>query len=209
MERFDGIKNIMEYINDEIIICNIGFPSRELYQIKDRAKNFYMLGSMGLASSIGLGLAMAKENNDENKKFSKLLKITDENKNNNNNNKNNCEKIIVFDGDGSVLMNMGSLVTIFNQSPKNLILIVFDNGCYGSTGNQCTYAENINLLEVAKGIGFENCYNCEDIDFGEILKKDQENSIFIHYKILPGNADSPVIDMSPDEIRDRFLDTIK
>jgi len=190
MERFDGIKDIMKYITDEIIVCNIGFPSRELYQIKDRAKNFYMLGSMGLASSIGLGLAMAKE--------------VDYNKN-----KTNSEKIIVFDGDGSVLMNMGSLVTIFNQNPKNLILIVFDNGCYGSTGNQCTYAENTNLLEVAKSIGFKNCYNYDDIDFGEILAKNQENSIFIHYKILPGNADSPIIDMSPNEIRDRFLDAIK
>jgi len=190
MERFDGIKDIMKYINDEIIICNIGFPSRELYQIKDRAKNFYMLGSMGLASSIGLGLAMAKEKNyDENK--------------------NNSEKVIVFDGDGSVLMNMGTLVTIFNQNPKNLILIVFDNGCYGSTGNQCTYAENMNLEDVAKSIGFKNCYNYKDIDFKEILAKEQENSIFIHYKIQPGNADSPIIDMSPDEIRDRFVDAIK
>ncbi|MBZ9571420.1 sulfopyruvate decarboxylase subunit beta [Methanobrevibacter sp. TMH8] len=186
MERFDGIKDIMEYVNNEIVVCNIGFPSRELYQIKDRAKNFYMLGSMGLASSIGLGLAISKDN--------------EENKN---------EKVIVFDGDGSVLMNMGSLVTIFNQNPKNLILIVFDNGCYGSTGNQCTYAQNIDLLEVAKGIGFENCYNYKDIDFRDILKNDQKNSIFIHYKINPGNADSPIIDMSPEEIRDRFLESIK
>jgi len=189
MERFDGIKDIMNYVNDEIIVCNIGFPSRELYQIKDRAKNFYMLGSMGLASSIGLGLAMARD--DENNK---------ENKN---------EKVIVFDGDGSVLMNMGSLVTIFNQNPKNLILVVFDNGCYGSTGNQCTYAENVDLLEVAKGIGFKDCYRYENIDFGDILAKTQENSIFIHYKILPGNADSPIIDMGPDEIRNRFLEAIK
>ena len=123
MERFDGIKDIMNYITDEIVVCNIGFPSRELYQIKDRAKNFYMLGSMGLTSSIGLGLAMAKESSEQDE-----------------NNENNSEKIIVFDGDGSVLMNMGSLVTIFNQNPKNLILVLFDNGCYGSTGNQCTYA---------------------------------------------------------------------
>jgi sulfopyruvate decarboxylase subunit beta len=186
MERLDGIKDIMGHIKDEIIICNIGFPSRELYQIKDRAKNFYMLGSMGLASSIGLGLAMSKDN--------------EENKN---------EKIIVFDGDGSVLMNMGSLVTIFNQNPKNLILIVFDNGCYGSTGNQCTYAENVDLLELAKGIGFENCYRSEDIDFADILAKTQENTVFIHYKILPGNADSPIIDISPDEIKDRFMEAIK
>jgi len=106
-------------------------------------------------------------------------------------------------------MNMGSLVTIFNQNPKNLILVVFDNGCYGSTGNQCTYAENVDLLEVAKGIGFKDCYRYENIDFGDILKKDQETSIFIHYKIRPGNADSPIIEMSPDEIRDRFLDAIK
>jgi len=69
--------------------------------------------------------------------------------------------------------------------------------------------KNVDLLEVAKGIGFENCYNYEDIDFGEILANDQENSIFIHYKILPGNADSPIIDMGPDEIRDRFLEAIK
>jgi len=189
MERFDGMKGIMEYIKDEIIICNIGFPSRELYQIKDRAKNFYMLGSMGLASSIGLGLAISKYNEE-----------SKENKN---------EKIIVFDGDGSVLMNMGSLVTIFNQNPKNLILIVFDNGCYGSTGNQCTYAENVDLLKVAKGIGFENCYRYEDINFADILTKTQENTIFIHYKILPGNADSPIIDMSPEEIKDRFMKAIK
>ena len=190
MKRFDGIKNIMEHITDEIIICNIGFPSRELYQIKDRAKNFYMLGSMGLASSIGLGLAMAKETEyNENKKSS--------------------EKVIVFDGDGSVLMNMGSLVTIFNQNPENLILIVFDNGCYGSTGNQCTYAKNISLLEIAKSIGFKDCYNYNDIDFEEILAKEQKSSVFIHYKILPGNADSPIIDMGPDEIRDRFMDAIQ
>lgn len=186
MERFDGIKNIMKYVNNEIVVCNIGFPSRELYQIKDRAKNFYMLGSMGLASSIGLGLAISKDN--------------EENKN---------EKIIVFDGDGSVLMNMGSLVTIFSQNPKNLILIVFDNGCYGSTGNQCTYAQNIDLLEVAKGIGFENCYNYEEVDFRDILADEQDGSIFIHYKILSGNANSPIIDMSPEEIKNRFLKAIK
>ncbi|MGL6298786.1 MAG: thiamine pyrophosphate-dependent enzyme, partial [Methanobacteriaceae archaeon] len=119
MKRFDAIKNIMENITDELIICNIGFPSRELYEIKDRDENFYMLGSMGLASSIGLGLAMAISNN---------------------------KKVVVFDGDGSLLMNMGSLVTIFNQNPENLVWVVFDNGCYGSTGNQCTYAQNLSLF---------------------------------------------------------------
>ena len=56
--RRDAIKKIMENIEDEVIVCNIGFPSRELYDIQDRVRNFYMIGSMGLASSIGLGLAI-------------------------------------------------------------------------------------------------------------------------------------------------------
>jgi len=181
MKRFDGIKNVMEHIEDEIIVCNIGFPSRELYEIRDRAKNFYMLGSMGLASSIGLGLAISKIE----------------------------EKVVIFDGDGSLLMNLGSLVTVFNQNPSNFIWIVFDNGCYGSTGNQCTYAQNVNLLEVAKSIGFKNSYDYEKIDFKEILKNKQDNPVFIHYKILPGNADSPIIDLSPEKIKNRFMESIE
>lgn len=181
MKRFDGIKDVMNHIKDEIIICNIGFPSRELYEIKDRSKNFYMLGSMGLASSIGLGLAISKTK----------------------------EKVIIFDGDGSILMNLGSLVTVFNQNPNNLILIIFDNGCYGSTGNQCTYAQDVNLLEVAKSIGFKNSYEYNEVDFKDILKNEQENSVFIHYKLLPGNADSPIINITPEEIKNRFMKSIK
>ena len=181
MKRFEGIKSVMKHIENEIIVCNIGFPSRELYHIKDRAKNFYMLGSMGLASSIGLGLAISK----------------------------NEEKVVIFDGDGSLLMNLGSLVTVFNQNPNNLIWIVFDNECYGSTGNQCSYAENVNLLEIAKSVGFKNSYDYNEIDLKDILKNKQDNSVFIHYKILPGNADSPIIDMSPEEIKNRFIDSIK
>lgn len=209
MKRFDAIADIMQYIEDEIVICNIGFPSRELYQIKDRAKNFYMLGSMGLASSIGLGLAISKDTNfNQNNKNIQFDQNTQEIQNTQDI-QNIDEKVIVFEGDGSVLMNLGSLVTIFNQNPKNFILIVFDNGCYGSTGNQCTYAQNVDLLEVAKSIGFKNFYDYKDIDFKDILNNNQEESIFIHYKILPGNADSPIIDLSPEDIKNRFLNAIK
>lgn len=62
MIRYDAIKEIMEHITDELVIGNIGFPSKELYKIKDRNKNFYMLGSMGLASSIGLGISLSQNN---------------------------------------------------------------------------------------------------------------------------------------------------
>ena len=92
MARYEAIEDIMKNIDDELIVCNIGFPSRELYEIDDRDENFYMIGSMGLASSIGLGLALARPD----------------------------KKIVVIDGDGSLLMNMGSLVTIYAANPSNL-----------------------------------------------------------------------------------------
>lgn len=178
MKRFDAIKEISNYISDELIIANIGFPSRELYEIKDRNKNFYMLGSMGLASSIGLGLSLSQN-----------------------------KKVIVLDGDGSILMNLGSLVTIANQNPKNFILIVLDNEVYGSTGNQRTYTKNTNLLNIAKAAGFKHTYNYQDINFKEILSKNSDDSIFIHFKISKGNADVGIIDLTPEDIKKRFIES--
>lgn len=177
MKRYDAIKDISSALKDELVVCNIGFPSRELYEIKDRAKNFYMLGSMGLASSIGLGLALSQE-----------------------------ETVVVIDGDGALLMNMGSLATIYNQSPKNLIWIVLDNACYGSTGNQCTFCDSIDLLEVAKSIGFEKTYKNSEISFKNALKED--GPVFIHYKIEAGNEKVGIIPLEPEEIKYRFMNEI-
>ena len=178
MARYEAIKDIMEHVDEELVICNIGFPSRELYEIDDRSKNFYMIGSMGLASSIGLGLALAKPN----------------------------KNIVVIDGDGSLLMNMGSLVTIFANNPSNLTWIVIDNGAYGSTGNQDTYAQMIDLVDVAKGVGFENSHNFEDINLKNVMHN--ENASFIVYKTEAGNSTAPIIDLDPITIKERFMKSI-
>ena len=178
MVRREAIVDIMRCIDDELIVCNIGFPSRELYDIEDRERNFYMIGSMGLASSIGLGLALAKPDED----------------------------VVVIDGDGSLLMNMGSLVTVFTKKKKNLTWIVIDNGAYGSTGNQDTYAQVLDLVDVARGVGFENSYRFEEVDLKEIIKSDEAS--FIVYETGPGNSKAPIIDLDPVEIRDRFMDAI-
>ena len=138
-----------------------------------------MIGSMGLASSIGFGLALAKPNED----------------------------IVVIDGDGSLLMNMGSLVTIFANNPSNLTWIVIDNGAYGSTGNQDTYAQAIDLVDIAKSVGFENSYDFNDIDLKEVFES--ENASFIVYKTEPGNSKAPIIDLSPIEIKERFMKSIE
>ena len=179
MARREAITDIMNSIDNEIVICNIGFPSRELYDIKDRDENFYMIGSMGLASSIGFGLAMARPDKD----------------------------IVVIDGDGSLLMNMGSLVTIFANNPSNITWIVIDNGAYGSTGNQDTYAQVIDLCDIAKSVGFKNSYKFEDVDLKEIIN--DENSSFIVYETEAGNSKAPIIDITPVEIKNRFMKAIE
>lgn len=179
MARREAIIDIMNNIDDELIVCNIGFPSRELYDIDDRAENFYMIGSMGLASSIGLGLALAKPEKD----------------------------IVVIDGDGALLMNMGSLVTIFANNPRNLTWIVIDNGAYGSTGNQDTYAQVLDLKDIAKSVGFKNSYNFEDIDLKEIINSDDAS--FIVYNTEAGNSQAPIIDLDPITIKKRFMKAIK
>ena len=86
MNRFELLNLLQPTIENELVICNIGLPSQELYKINDRPNYFYMLGSMGLASSIGLGLSLSIDKN-----------------------------IISIDGDGSVLMNMNTLATIGNS----------------------------------------------------------------------------------------------
>lgn len=179
MARREAIEDIMKSINDEIVVCNIGFPSRELYDIQDRDKNFYMIGSMGLASSIGLGLALAKPDED----------------------------VVVIDGDGSLLMNMGSLVTIFANNPRNLTWIIIDNGAYGSTGNQDTYAQELDLVDVARGVGFKNSYNFNDINLKEFIKS--EDVSFIVYNTEPGNSTAPIIDLDPVTIKERFMKSIE
>lgn len=174
MKRRDAIEKIIELIDDELIVCNIGFPSRELYDISDREENFYMIGSMGLASSIGLGLALSKPERN----------------------------IVVIDGDGALLMNLGALVTINACKPRNLTWIVINNGAYGSTGNQETYAKDLNLSQIASSVGLKS-YKFEEIDLKKIIEDDKCN--FIEFNCKPGNSTAPIIEMTPEFIKERFM----
>ena len=128
MKRIEAIALAAEtaVAQKALLVCNIGFPSRELFSVRDRPENFYMLGSMGLASSIGLGLALAQPE----------------------------RQVMVLDGDGSVLMNLGTLATIAHHAPQNYLLVVLDNCCYGSTGSQptCTHL-GTDLFALAKAAG--------------------------------------------------------
>ncbi|HEX5474103.1 MAG TPA: thiamine pyrophosphate-dependent enzyme [Vicinamibacterales bacterium] len=108
MSRLDGTRVIVNRAGEAAIIASLGHPAYDLFAAGDRPQNFYTWGSMGLASSVGLGLALARPD----------------------------RRVIVLDGDGSLLMNLGSLATIAMTRPPNLVLIVWDNGEYGTTGGQ-------------------------------------------------------------------------
>jgi thiamine pyrophosphate-dependent acetolactate synthase large subunit-like protein len=108
------------------IIASLGHPAYDLFAVGDRPANFYTWGSMGLASSIGLGLAMARRD----------------------------LQVVVLDGDGSLLMNLGSLATIGWRRPERLILIVWDNEAYATTGGQDTATKHgADLAAAARAMG--------------------------------------------------------
>lgn len=179
MIRSEILKELVPIIFDHLVVCNIGLPSQELHSIDDQPSNFYMLGTMGLASSIGLGLALSQK-----------------------------EKVISIDGDGSVLTNLGTLPTIANNIANNFILLIIDNGSYGSTGDQPTYAgKKTSLAAVAKACGCENVIECKAEDTVVAVRDAIEGNqmTIIVCKCDSGNVKVPVITMDPVVIRDRFM----
>lgn len=178
----DAIAKLMSSIKDEFVVCANGFISRDTFNANDRPRNFYMLGSMGQASSIGLGFAMARPD----------------------------EKVIIFDGDGNLLMNLGILTMIAQIKPKNLIHVVFDNECYDSTGGQPTISSAVALEEVAKGCGISKVYKADpgdDIDgiFKDCLKQDSAVLFLIKVGRDPSKG-VPRVNIPPQEIARRFKD---
>ena len=182
MIRSEILREIAPILCDQLVVCNIGLPSQELHMIDDQPTNFYMLGTMGLSSSIGLGLALSQD-----------------------------KTVISIDGDGSVLTNLGTLPTIANNVADNYILLIIDNGSYGSTGDQPTYAGmKTSLTAVAKACGCENVVECQDVDTGKVLQAalDSKKMTIIVSKCDSGNIKLPVITKDPVVIRDRFMTAV-
>ncbi len=183
MIRSEILRDIAPILRDHLVICNIGLPSQELHMIDDQPTNFYMLGTMGLSSSIGLGVALAQD-----------------------------KTVISIDGDGSVLTNFGTLPTIANNVADNYILLIIDNGSYGSTGDQPTYAgKKTSLSAVAKACGCENVVECQAKDTGEVLQNaiSSKKMTIIVSKCDSGNIKVPVITKDPVVIRDRFMTAVQ
>jgi len=121
MTRLEATRRLAATLADDPVVASLGHPAYDLFATGDRDTYFYTWGSMGLASSIGLGLAMAQPD----------------------------RRVVVLDGDGSLLMNLGSLATSAWVRPKNLVVVVWDNGVYGTTGGQDTATKHGADLEAA------------------------------------------------------------
>jgi len=181
--RKEAISIVVKKIGDHPVISANGLISRDLFEICDRNSNFYMIGSMGLASSIGLGVAL----------------------------KNTKRQIFVFDGDGNILMNLGSLITIGTTKPKNLVHIVFDNSSHESTGGQPTATNKIQLGKIAKSANYKVFQVKTKNQLVKVFQKIKTipGPIMVIVKIEKGGVTNKRINIEPTKIKNRFMNSLK
>jgi sulfopyruvate decarboxylase beta subunit len=176
--RYEIIELMAPYFENRIVVSNLGWPSKELYALKHQPSNFYMLGSMGMASPIGLGISLSSE-----------------------------KEVVVVDGDGSLLMNPGVLATAAHFSPENLTILAIDNSSYGSTGSQETLTGScVDLELVARGFGIANTVKVATKEqLTAAMDPEKKCLKFIHALTLPGNRDVANIPLDHRAIRDQVM----
>lgn len=182
--RFQVLERLLEQLPDQAaVISTTGKTSRELFTLADREQHFYLVGAMGSAATVGLGLAL-----------------------------HSSRPVVVVDGDGALLMRLGSLATLGAHAPGNLVHVVLDNGVHDSTGGQRTLAAVVDFPAVAAACGYAEVHSCGSLDhLGEALRPCLKSSgpSLIHVRTLPGSP--PKLgrpNMTPVEVSRRFRDFV-
>ena len=183
VSRLAAITAARKLLGNEPIIHANGYICRESFAVGDRPQNFYMIGSMGLASAIGLGLSLAHPQTPA----------------------------VIFDGDGNLLMNFGILAMVGGLRPRHLVHVVFDNEVYGSTGNQASPSRGVRLDRVAAAAGYRTSVAVTEA--GDVERSVQQalaadGPHFVLAKVTAEEADVPRIPFTPVEIRDRFRSSV-
>lgn len=181
MKGTEAVKTILSIVGDALIVNANGFLGREAFNTRDREGNFYMIGSMGLASSIGLGVAICKPD----------------------------KKTVVLDGDGNVLMAMGTLAMISAEAPKNLVHVTLDNRVYESTGKQTTISAKVKLEEVAMGVGYKVSKAVSDTEslekeMNELMQSDGPSFLLVRTE-ASFDKNTGRVTHNPVEIKRRFM----
>jgi len=183
LHRFEATKLLVSHLQDEPVVANLGPTTDELWHAGHRDRNFYTYGSMGLCSSIALGMALSVP-----------------------------DKVVSLDGDGSLLMNMGTIATIGREKPINLVVVVWDNEQWGQTGHQASHtAEGTDLEQVARGCGIAKSATVSTLEdlvqvFQQALAED--GPWFIVAKIEETDY-LPVSPVEPEATLYRFRGTYK
>jgi phosphonopyruvate decarboxylase len=169
----------------DIFIAATGKTGRELYEANDAPGNLYMVGSMGCAGQIALGLAMSRPE----------------------------ARVIALDGDGAVLMRAGSLATSGWYSPPNMLHILFDNESHDSTGGQFTVSPGVDFVSAASAFGYKRSARANSA--GELVEmfndwKKTGGLAFIHLKVSPSPAEAPGRPkIRPFEVKERLMKYIE
>jgi thiamine pyrophosphate-dependent acetolactate synthase large subunit-like protein len=180
MYRFDLTQRLVGKLRrEEAVIGGIGHSNFDLWAAGHRPQNFYMLGSMGLAIPIALGVAIAQPQ----------------------------RKVFALEGDGSLLMELGCLTTVAARAPKNLAIIIFDNGIYQITGGQPTPGVQADYIAIARACGLANAtWAADEAEFERLLDHalatDGPHVIGAKLDDQPPKAQT---ERDPSQIRDRFM----
>ena len=162
---------------NDLIVATTGYTGRELYACGDRPNQLYMVGSMGCALSVGLGLAVACPE----------------------------RRVIVIDGDGAALMRLGAMATTGYERPPNLVHVLLDNGVHESTGSQRTVSRSIDFCGLAAACGYPRVAEvARPEDIGPAIGQPAPELNFIHVPIMPGVPELPRPGISPEDVAARF-----
>ena len=170
LSREEAIKIVVDKLRkDDIVVSTTGMISRELFEYREalgqgHGADFLTVGSMGHASQIALGIALQKPN----------------------------RRVIVFDGDGALLMHMGGMAIIGDYCPKNLIHIVFNNGAHDSVGGQPTVGQKIDIKSIAKAVGYVDVVSVDSQEALMFAMNHVNNAViegtsFINVNVRKGN----------------------
>ena len=185
ISRLEAIRAALGALGQAPVVHANGFICRESFSLGDRPQNFYMIGSMGLASSIGLGVALARPDHPT----------------------------VVFDGDGNLLMNLGILPMVGGGPlmgggpPANFVHVVFDNDVYGSTGNQASPSRRARLDAIAAASGYRSTVAVTEaaaVADAVVAALRGDGPAFVLAKVTAEEREAPRIPYPPEEIRDRF-----
>jgi thiamine pyrophosphate-dependent acetolactate synthase large subunit-like protein len=181
MSRFDLTKRLVAKLkHDEAVIGGIGYTNFDLWAAGRRPQNFYMLGSMGLAAPIALGVALAQPQ----------------------------RRVFALEGDGSILMQLGSLATIAGRRPRNFAVVIMDNGTYQITGGQAAAtATGADVVAIARGAGItQSAWAADEGDFEELIDQAlREDGPWLIGCRIDQSGPADTTERDPARIRDQFM----